>query len=882
MNIKHLSLCAGSCLPLLAGAAQGQVDKPNIVLILVDDLGWSDFGCYGSEIRTPTIDSLAENGLRYRQFYNAARSSPSRCALMTGLYTQQVAVDPSASLPNLRTNNNITIAELLQENGYRTYMAGKWHLGTTNNGRAPRNRGFQHVFGVGPLADGAGADFWDISLYGLQSQNNEITWDNYAGRRFHQTDAIGDYAVKFIRHSVGKNDDNPFFIYMPFNAPHFSISGPAEIADKYTDVADTHPEEENYYLYETGWDNAREYRFNRQKELGVINDNYELPPRSDAIIPANTPVPAWNTLDEKRRNDLSRRMAVYAAAITQIDDNIRKVVDELKATDQLDNTLIIIMSDNGGNYEGHLFGNPNARELKDLYNMGQANDQKSFPNVNLGGGWANVANAPFRLYKHFAHEGGIRSPGIFFYPGHISNPGSWVEQRAHLIDIMATIVDITGSTYPTNYNSHVVLPMEGQSLKPHFTGGTMPERSLFFEHESNRALFEGDYKLVTKNFTLSNGSSPAHQVELYNIIKDPCELHNLASEQTERVIDMVEKWNATAVRVGVPIDRLIKNITFDNELQLIFRFSFDDNLVDASPNAYELTPGNGNGTSIFPTVVKFDEGKFGNAILLDGQNDYYDLNAGDLLNPAESALTACAWVYNTQTPEQRSFTETGIDEEQVLHQLNGTTTGNGRVVLQHIINDTESNIGSWLAGAQYRSPVGNCFSLNEWQHICVAANPGNKTKTFFLNGQQLGEPVNVTTDFISINGGFRIGAHRSGIASFWHGKLDEVCLFKGILTPEQIVNVMNNNFDFLTSLPDIHTGSLRIFPNPASADLYIEGVDNFKTAVLLNMGGKTVLTSNQAHITGLSGIPAGIYILKVESVNELPFYQKVTLKHKNK
>jgi len=558
MNIKHISICATSaCLPLTAGYAQVQESKPNIILILVDDLGWSDFGCYGSEIRTPEIDSLAQNGLRYRQFYNTARSSPSRCSILTGLYAQQVAVNPGASLPNLRTDNNITIAELLKDNGYRTYMAGKWHLGTTDVKRDPVSRGFQHVFGMGPNADGDNANFWDISLYGLKSENNEITWDNYEGRRFHQTDAIGDYTVKFIDHSIGKGDGKPFFIYMAFNAPHFPISGPAEIADKYTDVADPNPGDEDYYHYEDGWDKTRAYRFQKQKELGVIDENYELSPRSDAIVPANTPIPAWNTLDNTRKNDLARRMAVYAAAITQIDNNVKKVVDELKATNQLDNTLILILSDNGGNYEGNLYGNPNPRQLSDLYTMGQANDPPSFPRMNLGGGWANVANTPFRLYKHFAHEGGIRTPGIIFYPGKISNPGSWVDQPAHIIDVMATIVDVTGSTYPEKYNSHVVLPMEGKSLKPQFTGNTIPERSLFVEHESNRAIFDGDYKLVTKNFALSDGSSPANQLELYDIKKDPCELHNLASELPDKLKDMVAKWNETATRIGVPAGRLI-------------------------------------------------------------------------------------------------------------------------------------------------------------------------------------------------------------------------------------------------------------------------------------------------------------------------------------
>ncbi|MDR1809519.1 MAG: sulfatase-like hydrolase/transferase [Prevotella sp.] len=822
MKIKHISPYAGCLLPLIGGQLHAQENKPNIVLILVDDLGWSDFGCYGSEIRTPAIDSLAQNGLRYRQFYNAARSSPSRCALLTGLYTQQVAVNPGGSLPNCRTDNNITIAELLKGNGYRTYMAGKWHLGNADVKRDPVSRGFQHVFGMIENSEEVpNTKFWDISFHNLTSQNNEISWDDYAGRRFHQTDAIGDYSVRFINHSNSKGDNNPFFLYMAFNAPHFPISGPAEIADKYTDVADSNPGDNDFYRYEVGWDSTRTYRFERQKELGVINEHYTLSPRSDAMNPANTPIPAWNTLNNLRKNDLARRMAVYAAAITQIDDNIKKVVDALRANNQLENTLILIMSDNGGNHEGHLYGNPTARQPEDLYTMGQANDPSSFPRMNLGTGWANVANTPFRLYKHFAHEGGIRTPGIIFYPAQITRPGSWVEQPAHLIDVMATIVDVTGSAYPARFNSHAVLPLEGQSLKPQFTGGSISERSLFVEHESNRAIYVGDYKLVTKNFALSDGSSPAHHLELYNIKTDPCELHNIASEQPEKLREMVAKWNETATRIGVPADRLISSPA-SGATELIFRYSFDDNLTDASPNSYTLSAGTGNGSTVSTTVVKYDEGKFGKAILLDGQNDYYDLNVSNTLNPAEEALTACAWVYNTQTAAQRDYTTTpiGIDEEQVIQFLGSS---GGRVILQHIINDTMSNIATKLPSVQYKSPEMNCFSLNQWQHIGVVSNPASKTMTFFLNGRQLGEPVAITTDYISASGGYRIGAHRTGVSSFWHGRLDEVCLFRGALTPEQIVSVMNNDFDFPNALPNTRGALLRVFPNPARNVLSVSG-----------------------------------------------------------
>lgn len=864
VNLKTISRYTGCLLTLAStGFVNAEETKPNVVLILIDDSGWSDLGCYGSEIHTPAIDSLANNGIRYRRFYNAARSSPTRCAILTGLYTQQVAVDPSASLPNLRNDNNVTIAELLKSNGYRTYMSGKWHLGAPATQRDPLNRGFQHVFGFGANVSGSNVgSYWNKGEYALKSENNEITWDTYEGKQFHQTDAIGDYSVKFINHHLGKNDQKPFFLYMAFNAGHWPINAPAALANKYTDVADENNIDEDYYNYEVGWDSTRMYRFKRQKELGVIDESYELSPRSDAINPANTQIPAWDTLDEKRKNDLARRMALYAAMIQQIDENVKKVVDLLKATDQLDNTIIMFVSDNGGNYENYVFGNPNARESEDLYTMGQPDDPSSFPRVDIGGGWANVCNTPFRLYKHFVHEGGIRSPGIIFYPAGITKPGTWVEQPAHLIDLMATIVDVSGVTYPETYNSHVVLPLEGQSLKPHFTGGLIPERQIFVEHESNRALYDGDYKFVTKNFAMSDGSSPAHQLELYNMKNDPCELSNLASSEPNKLASMVEDWNLKAQQVGVPAARLL-NLLPDFTPELKFRFTFDDKLTDESPNAYELTPGQ-------DAIALYDEGKYGSALSLNGTSDYFDLNVNNIVDPASQAVTACAWVYNTQPGGSWQLTSNGYDEEQVLHQLGG------RVVLHHVINNTESNIGSWMGGAQYKSTVNNCFSVGEWQHIAVVSNPVAMTNTFFRNGEQLGDPVNVTTTFTSSTGGFRIGAHKN-LGSFWHGKLDEVSLFKGVLTAEQITQVMNNNYDISSAVPVVGEPlKLRVYPNPTQGVLFIEGND-IKQLDLMTLDSRIIYSTGQTSYVDLSALPCGNYLLRVQRNGGETEYRKIVL-----
>uniref|UniRef100_UPI001868AEDA sulfatase-like hydrolase/transferase n=1 Tax=Luteolibacter marinus TaxID=2776705 RepID=UPI001868AEDA len=561
--------------------------RPNVVLILLDDMGFSDFGCYGSEIHTPTIDSLAANGLRYRNFYNTARCSTTRCALLSGLYTQQAAVNPGASLPDLRTDNNLSIAELLSTTGYRRYMAGKWHLGT--NDRSPISRGFQHVFGQtgggafphNQVTGGNQNSFWNLANFGFYSENGEVAEIDWTGTQFHQTDGIGEYSLDFIDHHLAQGDGAPFFLYMPFNAVHWDINSPAEMADRYTDVADLSPDGlttdggsdgKDYYHYEVGWEQVRADRFARQQALGVRDPSWVLSPKSPVFnsngsvfhdASDTVEIPAWSSLSANRQADLARRMALYAAMLEQVDMNIKKVVDHLDGTGQLDNTLIFILADNGGNYEGGLYGKTdgtiNAAPVTgttNLRNMGQP----SHPDLHIGGGWANVANTPFRLFKHYQHEGGIRTPCIVHWPDGISSPGRWIEDRGHLIDIMATIADVTNSPYPASWPGRTLLPLEGQSLKPHFdpaTAGDFPVRPIGFEHEWNRAWFKGNYKFVTKNFSYPDGSSPQDEYELYDLSIDPTELNNLAATETALLATMVDEWNAWAEHVGVAADRLI-------------------------------------------------------------------------------------------------------------------------------------------------------------------------------------------------------------------------------------------------------------------------------------------------------------------------------------
>jgi arylsulfatase len=521
---------------------------PNIVLILADDQGFSDWSCYGGEISTPNLDRLATEGLRFRQFYNCARCSPTRCAVLTGLYTAQVAVDPSQALPNLRSDNNVTIAELLGVNGYRTYMAGKWHLG--NGALLPEARGFQQVW---RYADGTAhsEDTWNTNLYKLVSSDGEITNRIYPAGTFYQPDAIGDYSLDFINNAlVTHTNDKPFFLYMPFGSAHFPIQAPQDWVNT------------NVPIYSAGWDAVRNSRFTNMLAQGVLDSHIALSPNEGTApwttIPAEA-IPDWDTFDPDRQADLARRMAIYAAMVQKMDANIGRVAAQLRAAGQLDNTLIFALSDNGGNYEGAVLGQtggvPDAAPLTglSLTNMG-LNGQ---PVIYLGGGWAHVSDTPFRLFKHFNHEGGIRTPLIVHWPEGLARTNQWENQPGHVIDLMATIVDVTGVTYPTQFNGHVVLPLEGQSLLPLFTGTNEFPRALGFEHEGNRAWLSGSWKFVTKNFTAYDGSNPANQLELYDLSKDPTELTNVAGAQPMLLGQLVTNWNTWATRVGVPSSRLV-------------------------------------------------------------------------------------------------------------------------------------------------------------------------------------------------------------------------------------------------------------------------------------------------------------------------------------
>ncbi len=753
---------------------------PNVIVVLFDDTGWSDTGPFGSEVNTPTLDALASNGLRFRNFYQAARCSPSRCAILSGLYTQQAATDPAAPLPNLRTDNNVTIAEVLGAEGYHTYLSGKWHVGNSG-GKYPVDRGFDHAYGIGANAAGGNVtgrfDYWNQGNFGLVSPGNEVPFRNYTNQ-FHFTDAIGDYAVDFINHSVSQNDGAPFFLYLAFNAPHWPVNAPAELADKYTDIGQD-PAETNdvdYCLYEEGWDVIREKKYQRMLDAGIIDERWLNAPRRDSPgYPTGYAIPAWDTLSSAQQKDLARRMAVYAAMIEQVDANLGKVVNRVDQLGQLDNTLILVVNDNGSNYEGGVFGNSDNADVdvwaeQYLPAMGQpqsAHTVYSVPStgvygnrVNLGGGWSNVGNMPYRLFKHFTHNGGIRTSAYLHYPNGVPEEiqGTWSDEIGHLIDVMATVVDVTGADYPSNFNGHAVLPMEGESLMPAARGEPMPVRDIAVEHEANRAFFRGKWKFVTKNFNFSDGTSPAHQAELYNLEEDPSEMNNLASVETEKLQEMVAAWTDWVLRVYGKSDVSQLPSPKQSKWGPTVHLAYDI-VVDANPAV--ATGPTDLFTDTFARVDAADADSFylgmhGSRFAQMGQNNtYYEgYNAGnvsvsgtllrmatadnglmhnfigqDILDAGGFSVTLA--VVGTSSATSAGF-GVGLSQAQASSASSGmASAADGFVELDSAGNLTLYNNGSVLGSVNVGSPTGTVTAAFAFTSFAASSNVD---VTLFYNG----------------------------------------------------------------------------------------------------------------------------------------------------
>ncbi len=528
--------------------------KPNIIYILADDMGYSDIECYGSEIKTPNLNKLAEGGVRFTQFYNTGRCCPTRASMLTGLYPHQAGVGHmmedrgSDGYRGELSRDAVTIAEVLKTAGYRNYAIGKWHVTskvkpkeTADKNNWPLQRGFDRFYGT---IHGAGSFFDPNTLTRDNEYVSPITDPEYPTDDYYYTDAISDHAARFVTEHHEQNGDQPFFMYVTYTAAHWPMHARERDIEKYKGV------------YDAGYQAIRDARYERMLKLGVIDK-------------ANTE--NWAIPDDLKETEFwdwdKRNMEVFAAMVDSMDQGIGKIVESLKNTGQFENTLICFLQDNGGCQETMgrgKDGQPRAdapsspaldpdylqpdmipKQTRDGYPMRQgkgvmAGGADTY--IGYGIGWATVSNTPFRMYKHFVHEGGISTPLVAHWPDGISRRGETESTPGHLIDLMATAVDLAGASYPTSGEAGPIQPLEGKSLVPALRGEAIEREAIYWEHEGNRAIRMGDYKLV---------SQFPREWELYNIAEDRSEQHNLVNEEPELAKKLQGMWEAYADRAKV-------------------------------------------------------------------------------------------------------------------------------------------------------------------------------------------------------------------------------------------------------------------------------------------------------------------------------------------
>lgn len=516
--------------------------RPNIIVILADDMGFSDAGCYGSEIQTPNIDFLAYNGIRYTQFYNTSRCCPTRASLLTGLYNQQAGIgkmtdaeDEPGYLGHL-SQDAVTLAEVLKMAGYHTAMSGKWHVSNTNGQKTateqmawlnhhqtfgdfspisqyPTSRGFERFFGTiwGVV------DFFDpFSLVSGTTPIEKVPADYY------HTDAINDTAVAYIKDYA--NSQAPFFLYVAHNAPHWPLMALPEDIAKYKDT------------YKSGWEAIRNTRYQKMVKMGLVNPaTTKLSPRwKDELTWAQNPDTTWDAM----------AMAVHAAMIDRMDQGIGRIIRALKETGQLDNTLILFLSDNGASPEncanyGPGFDRPD--ETRDGRKIIYATQKQALPGpqttyASIGQRWANVANTPYQYWKAESYEGGIHTPLIAYWPkGITTHKGGFNNRTGHVMDFMSTFVELAKAHYPERYNGHKIPATTGTSLVASFKNKTgTGHAELFNEHFGARYARSGDWKIVS----LSNDTT----WHLFNLAADKTETRDLAAQYPEKVQELQTRW----------------------------------------------------------------------------------------------------------------------------------------------------------------------------------------------------------------------------------------------------------------------------------------------------------------------------------------------------
>ncbi len=558
----RLSAAVFSCLFLFAviGPAAAEGRPPNIVVILADDMGYSDIGCFGGEIRTPNLDALAAGGVRFTQFYNTARCCPTRAALLTGLYSHQAGIghmmeDRRATAGEAYAGelggHAATLAEVLRPAGYATYAVGKWHVtaktapkNAADRGNWPLQRGFERFYGT---IHGAGSFYDPNTLARDNAFVSPYADPEYQPEAFYYTDAISDHAVRWIGEHAVRTPQRPFLLYMAYTAAHWPMHA------KEADIARYRGK------YDGGYEPVRRARVEKMRGLGLLDPRWEVSAQTGD----------WEAVANREWE--SRCMEVFAAMVDSMDQGIGRVLEALRCSGQWENTLVFFLQDNGGCAEmlgrnqkqsavradhptlppmeaGALQRDMIPKQTRDGYPVRQGVGVMPGPPdtfIAYGRDWANVSNTPFREYKHWEHEGGISTPLIAHWPAGIptARAGSLERQPGHLIDIMATCVEVAGARYPAQRDGRAVAPMEGVSLVPALAGRSLGRmQPLFWEHEGNRAVRVGDWKLVSMH---------PRGWELYDMAADRTEMHDFAAQHPERVAEMAALWSVWAQRVGV-------------------------------------------------------------------------------------------------------------------------------------------------------------------------------------------------------------------------------------------------------------------------------------------------------------------------------------------
>jgi arylsulfatase A-like enzyme len=513
------------------------MERPNVLLVLVDDMGFSDIGCYGGEIRTPNIDRLAREGVRFSQFYNTARCSPSRASLLTGLHPHQTGIgiltndDRPRGYPGTIGDKCVTLAEVLRAAGYSTCLSGKWHLASEMrkpNDAWPTRRGFDRFFGT---LTGCGSFFQPGTLTRGETNAEHEALDP----DFYYTDAIAAEASQFVRDCHRERPGVPFFLYAAFTAPHWPLHARDEDVARYRGV------------FDDGWDTLRERRVERLRASGILDADTTLSERDPTQ-------PSWQDTGFKEWQ--ARRMEAYAAQIDRMDQGVGRILDALADTGQLDETLVIFLSDNGASDEDlPLVALDLFRQRTDILRtvtrdgreVRIGNEPSIVPGAedtyaSYGRAWANLSNTPFRYYKRWVHEGGIATPLIVRWPRGALDAGAIVRAPFQLTDVMPTVLEATGVSYPERYNGRDIVPFEGRSMLPALRGRSSRDGALYWEHTGNAAIRRGKWKLVRDY---------PQPWELYDMENDRTELDDLAAIHPEVVRELDSQWQAWAERVGV-------------------------------------------------------------------------------------------------------------------------------------------------------------------------------------------------------------------------------------------------------------------------------------------------------------------------------------------